>query len=361
MKRNGKFLWYIWVYPILMFLIVVFGFVEQTGTDLGGQIHILRFYEDYSIMDMIRLNFLDKEKIFFYLIYNFLHNTLGVQPRLYIGLWVFAYFFFVVLILRTYLNNKDSGLRMNTISNLCVFTMLSLCPILFSISRNFCSVIFVYVGILLFLKRKYIIAIIPLVLSYFTHEGILVVFAIILMGFFIYRFWLRKNKNYNTRNTIIVILCIVFLLFGSTFFAPITNLLFSEGMLSEHYMDTYGTLAAGDGVYKLVIILSMLGALICLFANSLIDKRNDLVYGITVSGLFMVCLLYNQKIFYVQRIMMFMPLFIGLTSFQICADQIKQQGRINPLYLITMLLVPANLLFQFVIQFNLYFGNFFSY
>ena len=350
---------YIWLYPILMFLTTVFGFVAMKGTDLGGQLYALRFYEDYSIMDMIRLNFLEEEKILFYLIYNFLHVALGVQPRLYIGVWVITYFLFVVLILRTYLNNKDLGLRMNTASNLCVFTMLSLCPILFTISRYFSSVVFVYVSILLYLKRKYLAAIIPLVLSYFTHEGILVIFAIISLGFFLYRFWLRKNKNYNIRNTIIVILCIVFLLLGSTYFATITGFLYSEGVLSEHYMDTYGTMAAGDGVYKLVIVLSMLGPLICLFANSLIDKRNDFVYGITVSGLLMVCLLYNQKIFYVQRIMMFMPLFIGLTSFQICADQIKQQGKINPLYLIIMLLVPANLLFQFVIQFNLYFGNLF--
>lgn len=344
-----------------MFLIVVFGFVVNEGTDFGGQIYALRYYEDYSIMDMIHLIFFEEEKVLFYLIYNILHNTLGVQPRLYIGLLVFTYYLFAVLILRTYYSNKDLRLPVNTASYLCVFTMLSLCPILFAISRNFCSVIFVYVSVFLFIKRKYIAATIPLALSYFTHEGILVIFAIILLGFFLYRYWFRKNRNYNTRNTIIVILCIVFLLFGSTFFAPITNLLFSEGILSEHYMDTYGTLAAGDGAYKLVIVLSMLGVLICLFANSLIDKRNDLVYGITVSGLLMVCLLYNQRIFYVQRIMMFMPLFIGLTSFQICADQIKQQGRINPLYLITMLLVPANLLFQFVIQFNLYFGNFFTY
>ena len=57
--------------------------------------------------------------------------------------------------------------------------------------------------------------------------------------------------------------------------------------------------------------------------------------------------------------MMFMPIFIGFTSYHICHDYISREGRINQLYLYVMWLIPANVIFQYVIQFDLYFGNFY--
>lgn len=360
MKRVIKLNWYVWLYPILFFLIALYGFKDSGGTDFERQISILNSFEyenlSFSFSDLLK----NEEKTLYQSIYVVLNQLLGISPRLYIALISFAYFSLIIFLSRYYYTTNNLGnLNRNFYSNLCVFTCLCFCPILFAISRNLCAVVFLYAGLLFVLKKRYIIGLVLGFSAYFVHEGILIMYSILVLGWALYYFWIRKSKNYYLRNLIIIIVSVILLLLGSSFFSSITTVFFDNGMLSEHYMDTYGTQMAGDGIYKTVIVLSMLGPLICLFANCLIDRQNSLIYSISVAGLFVICLLYNQKIFLVQRIMIFMPVFIGLTSYQICSYYIRQKGVIDQFYWFIMLLVPINLLFQFVIQFKLYFGNFF--
>lgn len=360
MKRVVKLNWYVWLYPILFFLIALYGFKDSGGTDFERQISILNSFE-YGNLSFSFSNLLNnEEKTLYQSIYVVLNQLLGISPRLYIALITFVYFSLILLLLRYFCSTADFGnSSAKFLSNLCVFTCLCFCPVLFAISRNLCAVVFLYAGLLFVLKKRYIIGLVLGFSAYFVHEGILIMYSILVLGWALYYFWIRKSRNYFTRNLIIIIISAVLLLLGSSFFSSITSFWFESGLLSEHYMDSYGTQTGGDGIYKTVIVLSMLGPLICLFANCLVDRQNSLIYSISVAGLFVICLLYNQKIFLVQRIMIFMPVFIGLTSYQICSYYIRQKGVIDLFYWFIMLLVPINLLFQFVIQFKLYFGNFF--
>lgn len=361
MKKNIDFDWYVWAYLILFVLIVLYGFHDSGGTDFDRQIDSLQSWENLDYYYIVEDAMMEKEQaVLFHIIYKFLHNLIGISPRFYIALITLVYFCLILSIMRNF-SRKDSRGKISAVSlsNLCLFTLLSFCPILFCISRNFCAVTFLYAGLFLMIKKKYILSLIPIILAIFVHEGVKILYAIMLIGGALYYFWLRKNRNYMVRNVIIIVTSIILFVFGSSMFSSFTTVFFENGLLSEHYMDTYGTLRGGDGIYKTVIVLTMLGPLFFLFINCLVDKRNNLVYSITVAGLFVTCLLYNQKIFLVQRIMMFMPVFIGLTSYQICSDHIRKNDGIIQLYKISMWLVPLNILFQFVIQFKLYFGNFF--
>lgn len=362
MKRTVRFNWYIWLYPILFFLIASVGFNDSGGTDYDRQVYYLQLYENEDLSFMFEKLLNNEEKVFFHIIYIVLHRAIGITPRPYIALNTFVYFSLIVFLISKYVRNDNQKnmtyLTNKNLSNLCVFTFLSLCPVLFAICRNFCAITFVYIGLLLILNRKFIFALIPFVIAYLTHEGILLIFFILIIGWGCYYLWIRKSKMRNIRNLIIILVSVFLLIFGSSYFSSITSLFFNTGLLSEHYMDTYGAQASGDGAYKMVVVLSMLGPLICLFVNCLMDRRNNLIYGISVAGLFVICLLFNQKIFLVQRIMIFMPIFIGLTSYQICSDFIQKKGAIPISYYILMLLVPVNVLFQFIIQFHLFFGDF---
>ena len=361
MNNKNTLKWYIWSYIVLFFFIVLYGFQDSGGTDFERQLFALRSYEKENITYMIKvLLWENDQKVLYHIIYNFLHNLIGIGPRLYIALITLAYYCLLIAILYYY-SKKDYTKKSESInvSELCFFTVLSSCPILFTISRNFFAVTFLYIGFLLLVKKKYLLALIPIILALFVHEGIKIMYAIMAIGFALYYFWLKKSKSNFIRNVIIITVSVALFVVGSSSFSAITSFGFEQGLLSENYMDRYGTSKAGDGIYKFVIVLSMLGSLICLFVNCLLDKRNNLIYGVTVAGLFVICLLYNQKIFLIQRIMMFMPIFIGLTSYQICSDYKRKEGEIKQLYILIMWLVPLNVLFQFAIQFNLYFGNFF--
>lgn len=360
MNNKIKLDWSVWAYVILFFLIVLYGFHDSGGTDFDRQLDMLQSREnvDYSFM-VEELMMENDQAVLYHIIYKFLHNLIGISPRFYIALIALAYFCLILSIMQNYFKKDSISKTTVSISNLCLFTLLSFCPILFSISRNFCAVTFIYAGLFLMFKKKYILSLIPIILAFFVHKGVMIMYSIILIGGTLYYFWLRKNRNYIARNIIVIVTSIILFIFGSSMFSPITSVFFDYGMLSEHYMDAYGTQMAGDGIYKTVIVLSMLGPLFLLFINCLMDKRNNLVYSITVAGLFVICLLYNQKIFLVQRIMIFMPIFIGLTSYQICSDYNRKDVGAIQFYKQTMWLVPLNVLFQFVIQFKLFFGNFF--
>lgn len=357
-NRDINLYWYIWAYPILLFLIVLYSFKDSGGTDFNRQLASLLFYENDNLSFLLEDLIQNEERILFHIIYNVLHSFLGIKPRLYIASITFVYFCFMIFIMQVYCKRENHKvLSKKELSNICLFTLLCFCPIFFTISRNFLAITFLYLGILLFFQNKFVIATIPIILAIFVHEGISLMYAIMITGGLIYFIWLRKNKNYFIRNIVIISVSIFLLITGSSYFTSITTVWFENGLLSEHYMDSYGIQESGDGIYKLVIVLSMLGPLICLFVNCLIDKRNNIIYSIMVAGLFSICLLFNQKIFLVQRIMIFMPIFIGLTSYQICSDYIQRVGKISYLYLLFMILVPINVLFQFLIQFNMYFGN----
>lgn len=360
MKRVVKLNWYVWLYPILFFLIALYGFKDSGGTDFDRQLYALQSYESADYYYMVENLLMENGRaVLYHIIYKFLHNLIGISPRFYIALITLAYFCLILSIMQNYIKKDSISKTTVSISNLCLFTLLSFCPILFCISRNFCAVTFIYAGLFLMVKKKYILSLIPIILALFVHEGVKIMYAIMLIGGALYYFWLRKNRNYMVRNVIIIVTSIILVVFGSSMYSSFTTVFFDNGLLSEHYMDTYGTQTGGDGIYKTVIVLSMLGPLIFLFINCLMDKRNNLVYSFTVAGLFVTCLLYNQKIFLVQRIMIFMPVFIGLTSYQICSDHIRKNDGTIQLYKISMWLVPLNVLFQFVIQFKLFFGNFF--
>ena len=195
---------YIWLYPAIFFLIVVFGMRETRGTDLGAQLYTLESFGNENLSSLIESLFSEEsEFVLYHVIFNILHNLLGISPRLYIGFITLAYFVLLIFMMKELFKTEMyRNLSRSMLNGICLFTILSLFPVLVTISRNFCAVVFVYASILFFMKKRYIIAFIPLLLALWVHEGIKLMYVILIMGLLLYYFWFRNVRNILIRNTI---------------------------------------------------------------------------------------------------------------------------------------------------------------
>lgn len=348
-----------WLFPILFFLMVWLTMeVPNEGTDLAAQLDKME-----SVQGEPLCYFEDQdEPVLFYLLYNVLYSKLEISPRFYLASLSFIYFAIILLVIERY-NTITNIWRLSryNISLISIFACLCYCPILISVARFHFAVLCVIIGILPFIFNKKILwkilGIIFAILAYYAHEGIIIIYAIILLAFIIRYLWLNTflGRDFFVRNIIILFVSIVLFASGPFVFSIISSVLNRYDLLSERYVESYVNPASGDGDYLLVIVLCLFGSILSLLITSLYDRRNNWVTALCIAGLFMTCMFFNQKIFYVQRIFMFMPLFIGMSCKQVLSD--LKSGDKRNIYIFLLLSVPAIYICQLVIQNKYFFSS----
>lgn len=326
------------------------------GTDFLNQIFMLESVQTIPVSFILDSD----EPVLYLLVYKILYSHIGISPRFYIAILSFVYFSIIFFSVKKVANIYNyCYITPKELSYIAVFTCLCYSPLFICIARFHFAILFVLIGLLLFIFSESSICKIGGVfiglLAYKAHEGIIIIFTLILLAYVLHKFWLSKNTNYIFRNKIICIISVFLFVLGSHIFKITTKYMVDEALLSNRYSESYVNVDAGDGAYLLVLVLSLFGSILSLFVTILYDRKNNWITAFCVAGWFMFCLYYNQKFFFVQRVFMFMPLFIGLSCMQVLDnfENIKQKY----LYIFFLLSVPAIYLCQLFIQRNLFFGG----
>ena len=354
MMNNNRYNKVLWVIPFLMFLFTMGMNTQTTGTDLNGQVYSLSQIEGSDPLSFLFRN-TDQMSGSYYTLYVILNNAFHIRPIVYISMIAFLFYFLFIYILLSYSKKYTHTLGKNDITLIVLYSICSFSPIYICVSRFLFAINLLIISLILLYNKKYILGILLAILGENAHSGILLIILIIIVAFALRHLWLNKSNNRAIRNFIVIVTCFILLINGPLLFSIGGDFLSGSGFLSEKYDEIYLNATAGDGQYKVVIILSMLGALYVLLANCLLDKNNDLVYSIALSGLFFTCLLFNQKIFFVQRIMMIMPIFMGVTTMKICEQRRYHIGS-NNVYTFSLIILPLILVAQLYFWRNTFFG-----
>lgn len=346
-----------WLFPILYFLMVWLTMrAPEGGTDFLGQIYRLECAKNQSI-DYFTYSL---QPMLYDYIYSVLYSFANISPRFYIATLSFVYFALIFNFCKKEANrNYYPYLSESDLGKIVLYACLCYSPLFICIARFHFAMILVVSGLLMIhynsSKVIKLIGIAIMSLAFLAHEGITILYGIVLLGWCLEYFWLSRITNNRLRNIIIAVAALILLLLGPMLFPLITNLLGGFGFLNEHYTEVYAQQNAGDGAYLLVLILSLFGSMLSLYVTTLYDKKNNWITAICISGLFVMCFLFNQKFFYVQRIFMFMPIFMGLSCVQVMGTLPPGKKRKN--YVFLLLSVPTIYLCQLVIQRGLFFGN----
>ena len=346
-----------WVFPVLYFFMVWLTMkAPDVGTDYAAQIYRLELTHGQPIS-----YFQDAtDPMLFDFTYSVLYSSLGFSPRLFIATLSFLYFAIIIMVCIKEANKTEYHyMNSRNLGNIILYACLCYSPLFICIARFHFSIILVLSGLLLYhysTKKSYkILSFLLMGLAYTAHEGITIIYGVIILGWFLEKFWLSNLKSIASRNNIVILVSILLLVAGPLIFPFITSLLSGYGFLNEKYAEGYAQQSAGDGAYLLVLVLSLFGSILSLCITSLFDRKNNWINAICISGLFMMCFLFNQKFFYVQRLFMFMPALMGLS----CIQVIGTGARIfkKKLYVLFLLSVPIIYLCQLVVQRDLFFGN----
>lgn len=346
-----------WLFPIFYFLMVWLTMrASDVGTDFAGQIYRLGYAQNQDLE-----YFTDSEEPMLYdYVYYLLYSFTNISPRFYIAALSFIYFALIFYFCKKEANtNYYPYLNESDLSKIVLYACLCYSPLFICIARYHFATILVVAGLLLIhynsSKILKILGVAIMLLALYAHEGIMILYGIILLGWCLERFWLSDIINNQLRNVVISIIALSLLILGPIIFPNISSVLGSLGLLNEHYAEGYAKQIAGDGAYLLVLILCLFGSMLSLFVTSLYDTKNNWITAICISGLFIMCFLFNQKFFYVQRIFMFMPIFMGLSCVQVIGSLPPGEKRNS--YIFLLLSVPAIYLCQLVIQRGVFFGN----
>lgn len=347
-----------WLFPLLYSLMVCFTMSDSyEGSDFASQISMLQTYcESPELL-------VDEENgKLYYIVYEKIHSIYPISPKVYIASSAFVYFSILLLFLNLFARN-DSSLKLSkrSLSYIAIFTCMCYTPIFISVSRYHMSVILVLLGVLIFFYKKHIISGLLCVLmcwiAYMMHEGILLIYIILLLAFMLHYLWFSWMHDVAVRNLFIFFASLAFLYLGPYIYRQFTIILTNYNLLSERYVESYVNIDAGDGSYLLVIVLCMLGPIVSLFLASFYNYRKNWVESICVSALFITCCIAPQKFFLVQRIFMFLPFFIGLSTVQIIGSY--KSGLAKDFYILMLLLVPIIYACQLIIQKTVFWGELF--
>ena len=339
-----------WFFPIMYFFMVLLTMNEHLdGIDFKNQIYTLESIKDTNIQNLP--NNLNDAYLYLYT-YKVLYNICGISPRLFIALLSFIYFAILIKAIECFVYKYEvDKLNKSRLGQIALFTCLCYSPLFICIARFHFAVILVLIGLLILLwgntTLKKILGITILISSYFAHQGISIIYALIILAYLLHRFWLSKSTNVINRNIIICLISLVLFITGPKVFGLVTALMGRYSLLSDRYVESYVETTSGDGLYLLVLVLSLLGTMVSLMLTTLCNRKNNWITALCVSGIFMTCLFYNQKFFFVQRIFMFMPLFIGLSVIQVIQNENSKKV---DLLKIALFSVPAIYLCQLWIQ-----------
>lgn len=328
---------------------------KDGGTDIGAQIYLLSMVKgDNPISLMLDID--STNHGLYFAVYSYLYSIINLSPIAYISLIAIVYYFLILVIMYKYARKSYSGYLYNSdYTKLILIAVCSFSPIYICVTRNLFAIILFLISLMMLFKKRYILSAMFAFLSYNTHEGMILIITMFLFAILLNKLVLPRFSNNKKRNAVILLVSVALLMVGPFIFSVIGGFAISNNITSDTYNEMYVTSSAGDGIYKRVLILSMLGSLYSLVYVSIKNRSNDIINAICISGLFFICALMNQKIFFVQRLMMFLPVFIGCSLISIYNSQRKHFNIIN-VDSFLLLSVPAVLFCQFFFWRNIFFS-----
>lgn len=355
MSKNFFFRKWVWCIPFLFGMMTLGMNYKKEGTDLVGQVYTLSFLSNEPPLELL-FNFTSQHHGLYYAIYAYLYSLFGIEPISYIALIAFFYYFVFIFLLNKHIKNIEIDfLNKSDCTKLMLIAICSFSPIYICIARNLFAIVILLVALYAFKKKNWIIGCLLSVFAYISHEGLLLVFTLLILSGILNKLVLPKFNSIKTRNFVIIFVCIVLFFIGPHIFSMFGNYAMQNSITSEKYNDLYISSSAGDGFYKYVLILSMLGSLYALIVASLRNHSNNLVNSICITALFFVSALFEQKIFMVQRVMMFIPLFVGMSLLEVYQNKCMHFNIRNK-DSILLLSCPAILLAQLFFWKNTFFG-----
>lgn len=331
----------IYIFPLLAFFVVLNVNPNAASVDLEAQLYSLSYVENTNISEYIESQSLIGKPFFYQSVYAILHQSIGLNAKTYIAILTFVYYLMLIIVINAWNNKLRENITINkTFILIILFTSMN--PLFFAVSRFFFAVILVIMALVFELKKRYFIGGILLLLAPLAHDGIKIVFLVLILAvFFSWRFKnnLSKVSRIN-RNVWITITCIAALIGSTPLIQFLGRSLIRLGLLQQSYSDSYLDSVSSEGYFKFIIVLMMLGPLLVLYVNTILYRRTDFLYYLSVSILICVCAVFNYKIFMVQRYMMFAPFILALTTQNIMNDYNYGIYNMPVWYLSVLMLIP---------------------
>lgn len=352
----------IYIFPLLAFFVVLNVNPNAAYVDLEAQLYDLSYIEDTNISEYIESQSLIGRPFLYQSVYAILHQSIGLNAKTYIAILTFVYYLILIIVVNVW-NNK---LRKNTnitINKTFVFIILftSMSPLFFAVSRFFFAVILVIMALAFGLKKIYFIGGILLLSAPLAHDGIKIIFLVLFLAvLFSWRFKSNLSQvSRMNRNVWITIICIAALMGSTSLIQLLGRFLIRLGLLQQSYSDSYLDSVGSEGYFKFVIVLMMLGPLLALYINTILYKRTDFLYFLSVSIFICVCAVFNYRIFMVQRYMMFVPFILALTTQNIMNDYNYRVCNMPVWYLSVLMLIPFCFFLQLYLSSRFFFPFFY--
>lgn len=342
-----------WV-PFIMGLMVLGMNTRTGGTDLGGNIWSLEMAESDGILTLFAIS--NERPMLFYGIYVLIKQWIDITPLFYIAcVSALHYWLYLFLIKKAIISENMSEISKRDVTILTLIIITAFNPLFLCINRYLMAVDVITLGLYLLSKKKYVISLFCLIVPILMHEGTKLLWIIIAISYILHRFVLPRIRSVKVRNIGIVLGCLVLYITGTSVFNVFANYLGANGLLSDKYMELYVETSAGDGDYAFVIKFMMLAAFIMLLSTILCNARHDFLNSLCITVLFAVSLFVNQKVFLVERMMMFIVPFMGLSALQVVSQR-RYNYSTPSFYLILLLSVPCEFLFILYFQHKLLFA-----
>lgn len=291
---------------IIALIIGIMAFFFEGSSELD----LSRYYENaksidtnQDIINFVKITFKNNFDFIYFLSFLIV-NKIGLSVNFVNFFYVFLFYFYTLLIIDYLFKNVNY----HTVNLIKLYTILS-APILilFSISRNLAALSFFYIAIYMYLrkKKKYWLFI---VISIFTHVGMLIFFTLTAVSIILNRLNIFKINRLN------------FLLFSILFFflgSGLSFLSLNGGFIFQDGYSRYGDYIEKTGFnfnyfgpveiiyYFLIVIINFY-----IILKSVMHLNKTILYlfiGVFFFQLFTI----NYSVMFFQRSLMFNVLFSG--------------------------------------------------
>ncbi|NLB80269.1 MAG: hypothetical protein GX800_01310 [Clostridiaceae bacterium] len=284
-----------------------YNFISPDALDLGRYYETAERWQGEKIKDIAE-SFFERSVDFIYYVLLVLFGNTFVGAEFVTGATVALYYFMIMWTFARYV-------RRITLTNVIYFVGLFSFPNFIwvvSISRNAMAIMFIFAGVLFWLKDKKIITAIFFILAAFTHFSVLIYVALFFLSLLLYKLLSKKEK-------LVSILCFILppLMYLLSYYI-LDNFLNStllNAFLGESHYTTYSDFAGENTDYsfygygdKSVMYVTLLSTYILLNIDKKVSTRKVLllVFGSITIGMF------TASAAFFNRFMICLPIFYSL-------------------------------------------------
>lgn len=296
-NQNNKKIYYVCIGVIVLLLSVVAGV-----RDIGVGTDTLTYSESYfilgssckSLKDVLCYdgNSIDKA----YLLLNYLGSLFS--NNVWIALFLTEFVISAVIFMGASLYFKRTkGLTLFTFFYLFIFYNQSL-----NYMRQMCAVSFVFVAFYFFIKKKWIIAVLLSVISYYFHSsGILGLFIPIF-------YYICQLENKKLRNLYLCIAFIFSIVLYSNFYYYL-GLIGNSSLISDVYVDRYGNSSTYIGMVKFpktdLLIMSFIYIFYYISLKQNLVNKNICLFGFVIHTFYIIIYMFSTFVVFLYRMSLY--------------------------------------------------------